>query len=189
MLLWFVSRHIVYNQVVYSIFVDYFSVTTFGCYRGSTGHMEGPFEVPNKFMHLLEPFQDPKGTICQTNVTTYAFVALLVFLQVILLVWFVMIIRVAARVLRGESADDIRSDDEEEEMEDEESGNWHVTEQKPYIEVPPLEEDVGVEGINLSGRKASSSKIFRRAHGASSGVSLPSDKKELLGRIGCDKGA
>ena len=43
-----------------------------------------------------------------------AFIALLATLQAILLLWFVMIIRLAIRVVRGAHAEDDRSDDEDE---------------------------------------------------------------------------
>jgi hypothetical protein len=47
-----------------------------------------------------------------------AFIALLATLQAILLLWFVMIIRLAIRVIRGAPAEDDRSDNEDE-MEEE----------------------------------------------------------------------
>ncbi len=89
-----------------------------------------------------------------------------------------MIVRVAMNVLRGHAAEDVRSDDEggEEEEEDE-----YI-----YEEAEALREEVGVEALDL--------KNWERRHGvkiqsSSSGVSLPghSDRKELLGRIGCEK--
>ena len=54
-----------------------------------------------------------------------AFIALLATLQAILLLWFVMIIRLAIRVVRGAHAEDDRSDDEDDEdtVEDEDDGD------------------------------------------------------------------
>jgi len=80
------------------------------------------------------------------------------------------------KVLRGGQADDVRSDDEGEEELDE-----HEV----------LEEEVGVESIILKGRVSNASKTrYKKSASSATGVSLPghSDRKELLGRIGCDKG-
>lgn len=103
-------------------------------------------------------------------------------LQVLTVLWLVMIIKVAVRVMQGESADDVRSDDEaggEEEEEEEEEGD----DEKDVA----YAEEVGVDEINLRGWERRSG--VRKRTGAS-GVSLSghhSDRKELLGRIGCEK--
>jgi len=101
-----------------------------------------------------------------------------------------MIVKVAIRVLKGGDADDVRSDDEgedEEELLDEKIIS--TIEQIDEMELPPYEEEVGVESINLKGRNFNTNK-YKKTTSSASGVSLPghSDRKELLGRIGCDKG-
>jgi acyl-CoA-dependent ceramide synthase len=104
------------------------------------------------------------------------FLSYLLFLQVMMIMWFALIIRVAMRVLQGDSAEDLRSDAEGEEEESE------------YEKAQPFEEEVGVEAIDLKGWERRSST--KRAATSSSGVSLPghsSDRKELLNRIGCEK--
>jgi acyl-CoA-dependent ceramide synthase len=92
--------------------------------------------------------------------------------------WFVVIIRIAMRVLKGNSAEDVRSDEEGEEDGEEEEFE--------YEEAQPLEEEVGVEAIDLKGWERRTG-VQRAA--STSGVSLPghSDRKELLNRIGCEK--
>jgi acyl-CoA-dependent ceramide synthase len=50
--------------------------------------------------------------ICYTDFQIDIFLLLLTFLQVITMIWMFMILRVAIRVIRGNSADDIRSDSE-----------------------------------------------------------------------------
>lgn len=116
---------------------------------------------------------------------------MLLSLQVILLLWFGMIMRVAWKVVHGGEAEDSRSDGESDEVDEREDG--HVTGKGvcTILEQPPLEEEVGVESINLSGRPTSPARVFRKSAASTSGVKLPghSDRKELLGRIGCDKGA
>lgn len=96
-----------------------------------------------------------------------------------------MIIKVAIKVLQGGEADDIRSDDE---GDNEEVAHHH---DEPEAELAPYEEEVGVEAINLRGRTSSASKNrYRKGASSATGVSIAghSDRKELLGRIGCDKG-
>lgn len=88
------------------------------------------------------------------------------------------------KVLRGGQADDVRSDDEGEEEVDE----HEVLEEEQLL---PYEEEVGVESIILKGRVSNASKTrYKKSASSATGVSLPghSDRKELLGRIGCDKG-
>lgn len=88
------------------------------------------------------------------------------------------------KVLRGGQADDVRSDDEGEEEVDE----HEVLEEEQLL---PYEEEVGVESINFKGRVSNASKTrYKKSASSATGVSLPghSDRKELLGRIGCDKG-
>lgn len=103
---------------------------------------------------------------------------MLLFLQGLAIMWFSLAIRVALRTLRGDGADDPRSDDEAEEEEEEEV---------VYEEARPLEEEVGVDALDLKNweRRAG----VKRAASTATGVSLPShsDRKELLGRIGCEK--
>lgn len=114
-------------------------------------------------------------------------------LQVILLLWFIMIIRVAIKVIRGGEADDSRSEDEDS---GEEEGDEEVHYPEKYhtngsIDTHPHEKEVGVEDINVcvSYQRSTPSRKFRKSGGTASGVTLPSDRKELLGRIGCDKGS
>lgn len=188
MLVWVIARHILFLMVVYSLYSD----NPNGCYSGSTSNLKGPFDPPDQFYHLIDPFLDPEGVVCWTNNVKLAFVWTLLALQVVLCVWFGMIMKVAAKVLRGGEAEDSRSDGEEgyedSEIEAETLGDKkHDFDQT--IELPPLEEEVGVEAINLGGQRNNPARIFRKGGGAASGVTLHSDRKELLGRIGCDKGA
>ncbi|KAI4215384.1 MAG: hypothetical protein LQ351_002284 [Letrouitia transgressa] len=201
MVVWVGARHVLYLTVCYSIYAHIPEEITYGCYWGSNKELQGPIEVPRGFSHLLQPFRDPRGLVCWDNSIKWTFLGTLLALQGILLIWFGMIIRVALKVIRGGEAEDSRSDDEgsdeedeEEEMEEGEDDSQFQKKrrqlmQKQAIEVPPLEEEVGVEAINLSPQRMSPSRKFRKASSHSSGVHLPSDRKELLGRIGCDKGA
>ena len=191
MLTWFVARHVLYNIVTWSVWAQLPAVIKYGCYAGRSQEIVGPFPPPDYVAHLFEPFRDPAGIVCWDHKIYWAFLTMLFALQIIALIWFGMIIRVALRVLQGGTAEDSRSDDEGEEEEEDakelERERLHVRE---ALEVPPLEEEVGVEAINLKGR-SNSARRYKKAVGTASGATIPghSDRKELLGRIGCDKTA
>lgn len=174
---WFLARHVAYLAVCWSIYVDIPRYINLGCYRGLGKDLVGPFPAPDGLSHLLEPFHDPAGTVCFDEGIAGGFLTVLLVLQVITLSWFYLIVRLVIRVLKGGNADDPRSDDEAGEEEEEEF---------EYEEAQPLEEEVGVEAIDLKGweRRAGVKRVA-----TSSGVNLPghSDRKELLGRIGCEK--
>lgn len=176
MVSWFVARHIFYLMTCYSIYKDLPEQITWGCYRGPNSNLTGPLPIPDGWGHVLEPFNGSEGTVCFSSSIQWGFLNCLLGLQVLTIFWFFMIINVAIRVVKGDGADDTRSDDERDENELE----------TEYEEAQPLEEEVGVEAIDLKGWERRTG-VKRGA--SSSGVSLPghSDRKELLGRIGCEK--
>ena len=187
MVAWFALRHVAYLAICYSVFVDIPRHTPFGCYWGSNGDIKGPVDVPAGYGYLIEPFRNPTGLICQTTGVNLTFLSMLLLLQIILLIWFWMIINVAWKVVTGRGAEDSRSDDEGEEEEDEKEeqvmhGGWEES-----ANLEPLEEEVGVEDLSLNGKRNNATRVFKMGSSASSGVSLSHDRKELLGRIGCDK--
>ena len=178
---WFALRHVAYLAVCYSILVDVPQQIQFGCYWGSNAKLQGPIDAPAGYGYLIAPFRDPEGLLCQTTGVTVTFLTMLLSLQIIFLVWFWMILNLAWRVVTGNTADDPRSDNEDSEEDDIE------TESQEKLLKPPVEEEVGVEDLVLGGRLTNSTKVFQKGPSSSSGVSLPHDRKELLGRIGCDK--
>lgn len=187
-LVWVIARHFLYLCVCWSLYADSPGIINYGCYWGPTSVLNGPIDTPDGFSHLIQPFHDPEGFVCWNDKIKWSFLIALLALQVILLLWFGMIVRVALKVLRGGEAEDSRSDDEGENEEDDYIQEKKIQEKDFLLEEPPLEEDVGVEDMNLGIRKTSPNKRFRKGGGAASGVTLHSDRKELLGRIGCDKG-
>lgn len=106
-------------MVCWSLYVDCPQEIKFGCYYGPHNDLHGPVEPPDQFGHLLQPFTDPQGLVCWTRHIMGSFMVTLLALQVILMIWFVMICRVAAKVIKGGGAEDSRSDDEGEEDEEE----------------------------------------------------------------------
>lgn len=179
MVSWLLARHVFYVMVCWSIYAHTPEIMPNGCFTGSNGRLVGPVDAPAGLSYLFEPFYNTTGHVCYNETIKWAFLTPLVLLQVITIFWFMMIIRVAVKVLRGQGAEDNRSDDEGGVEEEEE-------EEFVYEVAEPLKEEVGVEALDL--------KSWERRHGvkiqsSSSGVSLPghSDRKELLGRIGCEK--
>lgn len=177
---WIFFRHIAYFMVCWSIYAHTPEIMPRGCFKGSNTNLTGPIDPPPGWKHLIEPFYDPTGHVCYTEGVKYAFLTPLILLQLITIFWFTLIMRVAVKVITGKGAEDSRSDDEDAGEEEEEE------EEFVYEEAEALKEEVGVEGLDF--------KNWERRHGHkiqgnSSGVSLPghSDRKELLGRIGCEK--
>jgi acyl-CoA-dependent ceramide synthase len=174
MLSWFFFRHVVYLAICWSIYSDIPRIIEYGCYTGKTGNLTGPMPTPQGLGYLVEPFVYHDSPICWNQTLQWAFLGPLLALQGIFIWWFFMIVRVAVRVLSGGGGEDPRSDGEEEE-EDE------------YVYEEAVEEEVTADQLDLKGweRRAG----VKRPGAGSSSVSLPghSDRKELLGRIGCEK--
>jgi acyl-CoA-dependent ceramide synthase len=183
MISWFMARHVFYMMVCWSIYSDTPHSLMVGCFTGSNDNLVGPMDPPDGLYYLLEPLINASGQVCYDDNVKWAFLTPLLLLQVITIVWFTMVIRVAVKVLRGDGAEDTRSDDEavDEEEEEELEDDAYF-----YEEAQPLEEEVGAESLDLKNWERRTG-IKRQA--SSSGVSLPghSDRKELLGRIGCEK--
>ncbi|KAI1500744.1 TLC domain-containing protein [Biscogniauxia marginata] len=176
--LWLVSRHVIYLMTCWSVYSDLPRLIPSACYKGRADNLEGPFPIPDGWAHLIEPFSDPEGIVCFNNNIMLGFLFYLLTLQVMMIMWSFFIVRVTIRVLKGDNADDPRSDDEEEDEYEE------IDVDQELFQPQPLEEEVGVEELNL--------KEWERRKGrtaGSTGVSLPvaSDCKEILNRIGCEK--
>ncbi|KIM98393.1 hypothetical protein OIDMADRAFT_167214 [Oidiodendron maius Zn] len=173
---WLLSRHVFYLMTCWSVYSDLPRLIESACYRGTAENLHGPFPVPHGQSHLFEPFHNPAGIVCFNDNIMFGFLASLLALQVLMFIWSCSIIQVVVRVLKGNGADDIRSD-EEADMEEEEF---------EYEETQPLEEEVGVEAIDLRGwkRRTGASRVA-----STGGVSMSghSTRKELLNRIGCEK--
>ena len=85
-----------------------------------------------------------------------AFIALLVTLQCILLLWFAMIIRLAVRVIRGSHAEDDRSEDEDDGEEEEDEEEEKQEEEKRDVEV----ESLSVANGNIPGSSTTNGIAF-----------------------------
>lgn len=170
LLTWFISRHVMYLTLCWSIHKNIPAQIAYGCYSGTTAEMFTTNGYPDRWRHLLSPYLDLDGPICMNRTIKWIFLSFLLALQVLSLIWFGMVIRVAIGVIRSGNAEDTRSDDEEEDE----------------VET---EEVAGVVAAD-----SSSSEAWRRSNGSvrtrrgRGGVLRDqSDRKALLGRIGCDK--
>jgi very-long-chain ceramide synthase len=213
MVTWLATRHIAFMWTCWSIYKDIPQEIQYGCYRGGDENLQGPMPVPKDWSHLVEPFRDPVGLVCWNNNIKWGFLVMLLALQGVLLIWFTMIIRIAYKVLSGKGADDVRSDDEEEEEEEEEEGEeeeelarTEVLEKAPAPaeSLPLLEKEVLSTDTNANLtfsehntkranaeptpiRRSTRKKIEGTGHSSGVNLLVHKERKELLGRIGCDK--
>ncbi|PSN66382.1 longevity assurance proteins LAG1/LAC1 [Corynespora cassiicola Philippines] len=111
---WFISRHVFYTMVVWSVWADLPVYLHLGCYSASTGE-KLEHETGSELSHYMQPFSQSGDVVCFDKYVHWQFLGLLVSLKCLLLAWFAMIFNVAWRVLKGQGAADSRSDDESEE--------------------------------------------------------------------------
>lgn len=90
MLLWIVLRHGIYNYLVWVVATKATKIMDRDCSKFPSGSNE----------------------ICYTQSQINFFIFLLIGLQIITIIWLLMILRVAFRVITGGSAEDVRSDSE-----------------------------------------------------------------------------
>jgi acyl-CoA-dependent ceramide synthase len=195
---WLVTRHVFYIMVCWSIYAHAPTAMAPGCYFS-----DGTLVAKNQteefnalggnqiWPNLIKAYTDRLGPICWNPSMRYGFLALLLALQFILLLWFTMIIKVVYKVVSGQGADDVRSEDEcddNDEIEEEEEVERVDETMKSDLDWAPMEQEVGVEALNFA-RKNYKRSQNRSSNGRASGISIPGhgDRKELLGRIGCDK--
>ncbi|KAF1967925.1 longevity-assurance protein-like protein [Bimuria novae-zelandiae CBS 107.79] len=200
---WLVTRQIFFPIVIYSVYKHAPIDIQSGCYFND-GTMV-PASDSAKYdalggniawLNLVKAYTDREGPVCWNPTIRYSFLGLLLSLQAIIFLWFCMIIKVVINVVRGNSADDVRSDDEGDDEEvDEKIDGVKTGYDAQNVSAAPLEEEVGVEALNFAARKSNinSAANVRRSKTQrttrASGISIPGhgDHKELLGRIGCDK--
>jgi very-long-chain ceramide synthase len=177
-----------YLQLCYNIYTDVPGPNTmlYGCYSGKTNELLTDIpEQPDYFSHLLWPLQDLDGVICLNVEVKYIFLGMLGLLQLLSMIWFGMIIKVIAGMLMGGNAEDTRSDDEEE-MEEIKGEHEPEKKQKP-MDVTDL--NVCVGGNSTSEMDKGPVMLSPRTRPTSTRRRLMAaeNRKELLGRIGCEK--
>ncbi|OKL55529.1 hypothetical protein UA08_09218 [Talaromyces atroroseus] len=136
MLTWFLARHVLYMITMWSIWKHMAEVIPIGCYHGAQDNFTGPIPLPEHgWLHSLEPFRNPSGIICYSNNVRWGFLGALGFLQLLTVFWFVLIVQVAVRVIKGIGADDIRSDNDSSDIDNAESDSGLQGHQLPELTV------------------------------------------------------
>lgn len=208
---WMLTRHVFYMMVCWSIYAYAPVDMAPGCYFSDESSNQTHF-IPasdtaafeahggnNIWSNLLKAYNDRTGPICWNPSLRYYFLALLITLQVFCCIWFGTISKVVYKVLSGAPADDLRSDDEggEEEIDDDQTrtilnaATTCAESGMSAMSMAPKEEEVGVDALTFARMNGASQRRQNRSSTSSraSGISIPGhgDRKELLGRIGCDK--
>ncbi len=196
---WLAARHAAYLTICWSIYMHVNKRTmaygTYSLHKLDPNNLNSGLRMSSDgaqdvFHNIFQPFLNPDAeTVSFNSRIRWSFLGLLLGLQCITLMWFVMICRVVARVLRGEGADDSRSDDEGEESIDVEdrpistqpSAPFKAAEPKKFIEVESTADELSYKQTRTNGRESSSK---RKSKGFSSSLNL-GERKEILNRIGC----
>jgi len=180
---WLVARHGIYNWLTYSIYRDVPRVMAFACYSGATEKLEAdPSKLGSRWRYM-EPFFDQAGIICLDRDVKSVFLGLLLMLQVLSIVWFGMIVKVAVSMLRGAGAEDTRSGDEDE-------GDEEDEEEERECEIlsngkPPNSASGKTRATGNDTSPPRQNGLFQRGTGR---IRVPGsrDRKELIGRVGCN---
>lgn len=186
MVTWVFTRHYLYNVLWWSIYQNVPEKMPYGCYSRATGEMISNDGSSDYSAYLLAPFQDLNGPIYMNSTIKYIFLAFLFSIQGLSIVWFRLIAKIAYGVVCGSDAEDVRSDEEDEaEVDEEVAPNSSVPlAAKENVSAAPIVNDSAV-GLDHHRRTNGSASVRARGRGR-----VPfdqSDRKALLGRIGCDK--
>jgi acyl-CoA-dependent ceramide synthase len=112
---WILTRHVLFLAICWSIYQHVNDTTmAYGTYSTATGDPMSPNGNNKILANIFQPFLDPSAEKISFNADIrWLFLGLLLFLQCITIAWFVMIVRVIMRIVRGEGATDVRSEDED----------------------------------------------------------------------------
>ncbi|KAK9450846.1 TLC domain-containing protein [Limtongia smithiae] len=113
---WIYCRHVLYNKIVLSAMFDAHRLIEYKCFFSPLTDVIS-VGAPALQTNKTDSSLDASGEQCFSELVQYAFVALLLALQVMAIIWLYMIVRVAIKVVTGVGADDTRSDDEDDEDE------------------------------------------------------------------------
>ncbi|KAJ5813937.1 TRAM1-like protein [Penicillium pulvis] len=185
MSVWFVTRHVLYNMLWWSIYKNVPAQMSYGCYSGVNAEMISENGYPNAFTYLFAPFRSLENPICMNRTIKWIFLSFLLSLQGLSIVWFTMIVRVAYGVVVTGNAEDTRSDEEDEvEIEGQALPNGSVR-----LAAQDGANAASVANDSAPGldRRRSNGTASVRARGRGRVPFDQSDRKALLGRIGCEK--
>lgn len=183
---WVVTRHVLYNMLWWSIYKNVPQQMAYGCYSGSTAKMISMNGYPDASAFMFGPFRGLENPICMNRTIKWIFLSFLLSIQLLSVVWFSMIVRVAYHVVCSGAAEDTRSDEEDEvETDDTPATNGTVRlAAKEGVTTAPIAVNEKAPGLD---RWRSNGSASVRARGRGRVPFDQSDRKALLGRIGCDK--
>lgn len=201
---WLASRHLAYLAICWSLYAHSPDLTMrYAAYSTVTGLQVSDDAGTNILDNLFQPLLHPDAQTVAWNAPIRGmFLTLLLALQCITIAWFIMICRVVVRVVRGEGADDTRSDGEDEDVDEDEEVTVGDTQplsiplramaepevEKPrFIEVEATGDDFPSypKRISSSSAAGGGGASKRKPHkGISSSLHL-GEHKEILNRIGC----
>ncbi|KAJ5176397.1 uncharacterized protein N7482_002274 [Penicillium canariense] len=186
MTVWFITRHVFYNMLWWSIYKNVPQQMSYGCYSGATAEMISTNGYPDSFAYLFGPFRGLENPICMNRTIKWIFLSFLLSIQLLSIVWLGMIVRVAYGVVYRGNAEDTRSDEEDEvEMDGTLATNGTARlAAKDGVSAAPVVVNDSAPGLD---RRRSNGAGSMRARGRGRVPFDQSDRKALLGRIGCDK--
>ena len=113
---WISTRHVLFLAICWSIYKHVHNTTmAYGTYSAATGDLMSLKGNDKILANIFQPFLDSSAESVSFNANIrWSFLSLLLLLQCITIIWFVMIVRVIVRIVRGEGATDVRSEDEDE---------------------------------------------------------------------------
>lgn len=142
-LTWVLTRHIIFIGYCHSLAVHFGGDThPYGTYsltphpqEGLDGIIMGQRISDNGGYAIWRPFTQPlfypdSATVENNPRIKAVYFALMITLQGLLIIWFTLICRVIAKVLRGDGADDSRSDAEDHHEEEKEKDAAHSSQTK-----------------------------------------------------------
>lgn len=185
MAVWVITRHVLYNMLWWSIYQNVPAQMSYGCYSGATAEMISTNGYPDAFAYLFAPFRSLENPICMNRTIKWIFLSFLLSLQGLSIVWFTMIARVAYGVVRHGNAEDTRSDEEDEvdvNREATANGTVRLAARDSATAAPVVNDNA--PGLD---RRRSNGTASVRARGRGRVPFDQSDRKALLGRIGCEK--
>ncbi|KAF5619292.1 sphingosine n-acyltransferase lag1 [Fusarium tjaetaba] len=169
---WVLCRHVAFPMVCWSVYAHSLAIAGPKCFAGSGNNIIGPSAVPaHGYFYLFEPLIYTNGRVCYDYTIKTLFVSGLLFLEALMLVWFVMIVKLVVRVLRGGNAEDTRSDNEEEEEEEE----------------LPIKAGVDAEKLQFPKKYPSGGRGTSSVFQSPRVTSISKDRKGYLDRIGCEQ--
>ncbi|KAK9457494.1 TLC domain-containing protein [Dipodascopsis uninucleata] len=129
---WIIGRHVLYIKLLLSAMFDAPILIGYKCVFDPLDDVvsigDSLSTSPNKTRVAQGEEQ------CFTELVHYAFIGLMWILQIVTLIWLYMILKVAIKVLSGNSAEDSRSDDEDELIIDEDETEFEIEDENDGVE-------------------------------------------------------